>query len=50
MQYYEKKIKYRLHKKNNLYKCAFFFKKIINNKMQYRYGKRNETITFLKIE
>jgi len=27
MQYYEKKIKYCLHKKKNLYKCAFFLKK-----------------------
>jgi len=27
-----------------------FLKKIINNKMQYRYGKRNEDITFFKIE
>jgi len=50
MQYYEKKIKYLLHKKKFLYKCAFFLKKIKNNKTQYRYGKRNETITFLKIE
>ncbi len=46
MQYYEKKIKYRLHKKNFLYKCAFFLK----NKTQYRYNKENELVNFLKIE